>query len=55
MLKSGADLAAEKGRDRIKRFIALLEPASILFIGAIIGVIVISMFTAIASINSVPL
>jgi type II secretory pathway component PulF len=34
---------------------ALLEPASILVIGGLIGVIVISLFTAIASINNVPL
>jgi type II secretory pathway component PulF len=33
----------------------LLEPASILIIGGMIGVIVISLFTAIASINNVPL
>jgi general secretion pathway protein F len=55
MLKSAASLAEQKGRDRIKRLMALLEPASILFIGGIIGVIVISLLTAIASINNVPL
>jgi general secretion pathway protein F len=55
MLKSAATLAEQKGRDRIKRLMALLEPASILVIGGMIGVIVISLFTAIASINNVPL
>ncbi len=55
MLKSAASLAEQKGRDRIKRLMALLEPASILVIGGMIGVIVISLFTAIASINNVPL
>jgi general secretion pathway protein F len=55
MLKSAATLAEQKGRDRIKRAMALLEPAAILVIGGIIGVIVISLFTAIASINNVPL
>jgi general secretion pathway protein F len=55
MLRSAATLAEQKGRDRIKRLMALLEPASIVVIGALIGVIVISLFTAIASINNVPL
>jgi general secretion pathway protein F len=55
MLRSAATLAEQKGRDRIKRLMALLEPASIVVIGGIIGVIVISLFTAIASINNVPL
>jgi len=55
MLGSAAALAEEKGRDRIKRVMALLEPAAIFVIGGVIGVIVVSLFTAIASINSVPL
>ena len=55
MLQSAAALAEQKGRDRIKRLMALLEPASILVIGGMIGAIVISLFTAIASINNVPL
>jgi general secretion pathway protein F len=55
MLKSAAALAEQKGRDRIKSAMALLEPAAILVIGVIIGVIVISLFTAIASINNVQL
>ena len=55
MLRSAATFAEQKGRDRIKRLMALLEPVSILVIGVVIGVIVISLFTAIASINNVPL
>jgi general secretion pathway protein F len=55
MLRSAATLSEQKGRDRIKRMMALLEPVSILVIGAIIGVIVISLFTAIASVNNVKL
>jgi general secretion pathway protein F len=55
MLRSAATLAEQKGRDRIKRLMALLEPVSILAIGVVIGVIVISLFTAIASINNVSL
>jgi type II secretory pathway component PulF len=34
---------------------AFLEPATIIVIGGMIGVIVVSLFTAIASINNVPL
>jgi general secretion pathway protein F len=55
MLKSAAALAEQKGRDRIKRVMALLEPAAILVIGVVIGAIVISLFTAIVSINNVRL
>jgi general secretion pathway protein F len=55
MLRSAAHLAEQKGRDRIKRLMAMLEPVSILVIGCMIGVIVISLFTAITSINNVPL
>ena len=55
MLQSAAALAEQKGRDRIKRMMAVLEPLSILVIGGMIGVIVIALFTAIASINNVPL
>jgi general secretion pathway protein F len=55
MLRSAAQLAEQKGRDRIKRLMAMLEPVSILVIGCMIGVIVISLFTAITSINNVPL
>ena len=55
MLGSAASLAEQKGRDRIRRIMALLEPAAILVIGGVIGVIVVSLFTAIASINNVSL
>jgi general secretion pathway protein F len=55
MLRSAATFAEQKGRDRIKRVMALLEPAAILVIGVVIGAIVISLFTAIASINNVRL
>ena len=55
MLRSAAGLAEQRGRDRIRRAMALLEPAAIVVIGGLIGVIVVSLFTAIASINNVPL
>jgi general secretion pathway protein F len=55
MLRSAATFAEQKGRDRIKRVMSLLEPVAILVIGVVIGAIVISLFTAIASINNVRL
>ncbi len=41
-------------RDAVKRFINLLEPAMILVMGVIVGLIVISMLTAIFSMNEMP-
>jgi len=41
-------------KDAVKRFINLLEPAMILFMGVIVGLIVISMLTAIFSMNEMP-
>ncbi len=41
-------------RSAIKNLIALFEPAMILFMGVIVGIIVISMLLAIVSINDVP-
>jgi len=38
----------------LKRFISLLEPMLILFMGLVIGFIVISMLLAIFSINEIP-
>lgn len=41
-------------RTTVRRFISFLEPAMILFMGVIVGVIVISMLTAIFSMNELP-
>ena len=41
-------------RSTVKRFINLLEPAMILFMGVIVGLIVISMLSAIFSMNEMP-
>lgn len=41
-------------RSMVKRFIGLLEPAMILFMGLLVGFIVISMLMAIFSINEIP-
>lgn len=46
----------EKGlRESIKRFVSFLEPAMILFMGLVIGFIVVSMLMAIFSITDIPL
>jgi type II secretory pathway component PulF len=41
-------------RSAIKNLIALFEPVMILFMGLVVGMIVISMLLAIVSINDVP-
>jgi general secretion pathway protein F len=38
----------------LKRFVSLLEPIIILFMGTVVGFIVISMLLAIFSINEIP-
>lgn len=50
-LKSLAELYAQQNRDRIEVMLALLEPALMLFIGGIIGFLVISMLLPIFSIS----
>jgi general secretion pathway protein F len=52
MLRTLAKLYENAGRDRMKRLLALLEPAAILTIGAIIGFIMIAIIMAITSINT---
>jgi general secretion pathway protein F len=51
MLKSLATLYEELGRQRMKRFLLLLEPIAILSIGGIIGLIVAAIMLAITSVN----
>lgn len=53
MLRSLATLYTESGRDRMKRFLALLEPVAILVIGAVIGVIMTGIILAITSVNEI--
>jgi len=53
MLKSLATLYTESGRERMKRFLALLEPIAILVIGAVIGVIMTGIILAITSVNDI--
>jgi general secretion pathway protein F len=51
MLASLAKLCEENGKTRMKRFLALLEPAAIVVIGGFIGLIMIGIILAITSAN----
>src|SRR5690606_21338063 len=51
MLRSLGRLCENAGRVRMKQFLALLEPAAILVIGGIIGLIMIGIILAITSAN----
>lgn len=55
MLRSAATLCEQTGRDRMKRLLLLIEPAAILIIGAVIGVIVTAIILAITSLSDIPL
>ncbi len=52
MLNALAGLYQESGRNRMKRFLLLLEPLSILLIAGVIGVIMIAIMLAITSLNT---
>lgn len=53
MLRTLSEIYDESGRQRMKRFLLLLEPMAILIIGGIIGTIMASIMLAITSINNV--
>jgi general secretion pathway protein F len=53
MLRSLAKLYDDSGRQRMKRFLILLEPLAILLIGVVVGGIVAAIMLAITSINQV--
>ena len=55
MLRSLAKLYDDTGRQRMKQFLILLEPAAILLIGIVVGGIVAAIMLAITSINQVAL
>jgi general secretion pathway protein F len=55
MLRSLALLYEEAGRQRMKRFLLLLEPIAIVFIGGVIGGIVTAIMLAITSVNQLAL
>lgn len=51
MLRALATLYDNAGRDRMKRFLLLLEPIAILLIGSIIGLIMVAIMLAVTSMN----
>lgn len=55
MLIQVADIYDVEVRNNVKKLVSFFEPAMILFMGIIIGTIVVSMMLAIFSINDVPL
>ena len=55
LLKSLAELHDISGRNRMKRFLALIEPIAILLIGGVIGVIIMGVILAITSANDIVL
>ncbi len=55
MLQSLSQLYEDAARQRMKRFLLMLEPAAILFIGVFVGGIVAAIMLAITSVNQVAL
>jgi general secretion pathway protein F len=55
MLRTLATLHENAGRERLKRFLILLEPMAILLIGGMIGTIMIAIMLAITSISTMAL
>lgn len=55
MLRTLAVLHENAGRERLKRFLILLEPAAILIIGGAIGFIMVAIMLAITSLSNVSL
>jgi len=53
MLRALSTLHENAGRDRMKRFLLLLEPIAILLIGSVIGVIMVAIMLAVTSMNDV--
>jgi len=53
MLRVLATLHENAGRERLKRFLILLEPAAILVIGGVIGTIMIAVMLAITSLSNI--
>lgn len=52
MLRALATLYENTGRDRMKRFLLLLEPVAILLIGGVIGVIMVAILLAVTSMST---
>ncbi|MEI9988030.1 MAG: type II secretion system F family protein [Aliidongia sp.] len=55
MLRSAAGLCEENGRERMQRFLVLIEPIALLVIGGVVGTLTVSIFLAVTSISNIPL
>jgi general secretion pathway protein F len=55
MLKTLGKLYENASRDRMKRFLILLEPVTILIVGCVIGFIMVAIMMAITSISTITL
>lgn len=55
MLRSLAELNERSAKDRMKRFLLIIEPAAIIIIGGVIGVIVTSIMLAVTAISNISL
>lgn len=53
MLRTLAGLYENAGRQRLKRFLILIEPAAILIIGGVIGFIMVAIMLAITSLSNI--
>ena len=53
MFSRMADIYEKDTRDAIKRFTALFEPLVILFMGVVVGAMILSIMLAITSINEI--
>ncbi len=53
MLHSLSSLYIQSGRNRMKRFLLLLEPVAIIVIGAIVGLVMAGIILAITSVNNI--
>lgn len=51
MLQALARLHEEAGRDRMRRFLLLLEPVAILLVGGVIGIIMVAIMMAVTSLS----
>ncbi len=55
MLRSLGTLYADRVRVRTKRFLTVIEPVSIIIIGAVVGLIMAGIILAITSVNDIPI
>jgi general secretion pathway protein F/type IV pilus assembly protein PilC len=55
MMRTAAQMTEESTRTRMAQALSILEPGAVLFIGGFVGLIVVAIFTAITSVNQIPI